>query len=729
MPTANEFAIIISAHDQSAQLLGNVERRLKSMSQPVVRTQRAFDELSKASGLTGVLRGTRDISRFSGEFLANLARAVPQASALSEIITAGGAAAALTGTAAALGELIKSSAEWGNQLKLLSIQSEVSTDDLQKIGNAAAAAGGDAKGAMEGTADLARNINLLMHTGKGSPEFMAGLQLLGVSLTDTNGKARTTSDVLNDILHRLAAIKDPQQRAYEGALVLGNAYAAWAPELNKGVAGLEAFQAQAAKMIRATPQQVDALQQLQQSFNILQGNAIGLGHVVAGELAPSITPIVNEMSAWLEKNKEWLAADIVSTIKEVAVDVKDVALTINQVVQALGGWKRAAEAVAVYMAVSKVFGFLAGVAGAVRAIRTIAGAFRDVEAAAGPASAAEAVAAAAGAGGAAEGVAGAAAGAAGGAAAGAETGGLISSIAAMGVGALRFLGPLGAFTAGIWPATANKNEDTDLEHYREKQAVQFFMQHGWTQAQAEGIVANLDKESRMHTEAVGDHGQAVGLAQWHPDRQAEFERLFHKPMQDASFDDQLAFVNWELNNTEGAAGKTLRQQTNAAGAGAAVSLDYERPANQVGEAQSRAGRAEQLDQILGTITLNTPNSPALPPAPQDAPATGAAPAIAFVPPTPTAPQDAPAAGAAPVINFVPPTPPAAAPPAAPVTTGAGNAASPANVNLSGGATLQVHLGGNVPSGTRTSVTTNGNVFTGAPTVVTPMPDLGGLPPP
>jgi hypothetical protein len=81
---------------------------------------------------------------------------------------------------------------------------------------------------------------LLAHTGDpGNTPFGAGLRLLGVSLTDVNGKAKTTSQVLNDILHRLAGIQDPQKRAYEGAMVLGSAYQSWAFALDDGEQGLD----------------------------------------------------------------------------------------------------------------------------------------------------------------------------------------------------------------------------------------------------------------------------------------------------------------------------------------------------------------------------------------------------------------------------------------------------------------------------------------------------------
>jgi peptidoglycan hydrolase-like protein with peptidoglycan-binding domain/lysophospholipase L1-like esterase len=94
-----------------------------------------------------------------------------------------------------------------------------------------------------------------------------------------------------------------------------------------------------------------------------------------------------------------------------------------------------------------------------------------------------------------------------------------------------------------------------------KEAVQFFISKGWSPAQAAGIVGNLQAESgaNLKTNAIGDGGKAYGIAQWHPDRQANFRRAYGKDIREAGFKEQLAFVQWELENTERNAAAKLRQ--------------------------------------------------------------------------------------------------------------------------------------------------------------------------
>lgn len=113
-----------------------------------------------------------------------------------------------------------------------------------------------------------------------------------------------------------------------------------------------------------------------------------------------------------------------------------------------------------------------------------------------------------------------------------------------------------------------------------KIAMDYFVSQGWTPAQAAGIVANLVTESGMNPNALGDRGRAYGIAQWHPDRQRNFRVWAGKDIRQASFEEQLAFVNHELTSgSEMSAGARLRGATNSREAAARVAKFYERPAN------------------------------------------------------------------------------------------------------------------------------------------------------
>ena len=135
-----------------------------------------------------------------------------------------------------------------------------------------------------------------------------------------------------------------------------------------------------------------------------------------------------------------------------------------------------------------------------------------------------------------------------------------------------------------------------------QQAMQYFVSQGWSKDQAAGIVANLNTESGLKGNVVGDSGRAYGIAQWHPDRQAEFAKFAGKDIRQSSVQEQMAFVNYELTRgAERKAGALLRASNSAAQAGQIMSRQYERPLRADAEAARRGAAAVQIAQ---TTTIN-----------------------------------------------------------------------------------------------------------------------------
>jgi len=139
------------------------------------------------------------------------------------------------------------------------------------------------------------------------------------------------------------------------------------------------------------------------------------------------------------------------------------------------------------------------------------------------------------------------------------------------------------------PADVSGTVNSTGKSAKEEQAAMvYFQAQGWTREQAAGLAANIKRESAFRPDAVGDEGKAYGIGQWHPDRQAEFKKIFGKDIHGSNLEEQLAFMHYELTRgNERKAGNILRGTSNAAEAAAAVSSHYERPADKVGEAAKR----------------------------------------------------------------------------------------------------------------------------------------------
>ncbi|ARW49491.1 phage tail tip lysozyme [Acetobacter pasteurianus] len=121
-----------------------------------------------------------------------------------------------------------------------------------------------------------------------------------------------------------------------------------------------------------------------------------------------------------------------------------------------------------------------------------------------------------------------------------------------------------------WEGELQKNEDEyKLMNYATKQ-------YGLTSEQAAGIMAQARAESGYGTQAIGDNGQAIGMFQWHPEREKRIEDHFGKKVTSMNQQEQLDAYMWEMKNYEPAAWKKLLQSKTIQDATAA-GLSDERP--------------------------------------------------------------------------------------------------------------------------------------------------------
>lgn len=146
-------------------------------------------------------------------------------------------------------------------------------------------------------------------------------------------------------------------------------------------------------------------------------------------------------------------------------------------------------------------------------------------------------------------------------------------------------------------------------------AMKYFISKGWTPEQAAGIVGNLQQESgkNMNPKAHNTNEDARGIAQWRFERITKFYELYNKDILDASFEEQLAYVNWELNHSEISAGNKLKLSTTPGEAAIAIDRYYERSAGT--ERQRRIDNAETLFREYDSTAPIVQETPATTPNP------------------------------------------------------------------------------------------------------------------
>jgi hypothetical protein len=610
------------------------------LSAPLAKINTGVLRLAGGVGrLTGALRGGAGLDR-----LAAAARSAAQTlTAIVPPLTALTAA----GTVAGVFRLASGFAEAGARAGRLAYRLQTTASQLTALQNAARLAGSSADDLTQGLEGLGDAV--IDAVGGRDDTAVQYFRLLGIQMRDAAGNARTATDVLPEVADGISRIADPRLQARVMAAL--RLPAGLLPFLRRGAEGIREWEEEARRTGTITDEGSEAARRFEEAQTKLRLAGEGLVTLFAERLAPVLVPLLDKLTEWTVRHGPDMVQTVEDLAKRFSAWVEDAGLArlgekldsigraISTVIDWMGGMETAAIALGAVL-VARLVSPLTSVLGlAARAGMTAA-------AAAAPAAGAAAAAAPAAAAAAAPALAGAAVvggsgyaflrmlrqyrennagspeaqrtranfwrnrGRAGGdgdvtdeAERGLEAWREVGERLETFFGGNRLAGAAGLSAGGraagfgvggtARPMAIPQGAAAD----RQQAAVARLVGHGWTEEQAVGIVANLAHESGQtlnHT-AVGDSGRAYGLAQWHPDRQANFARWAGKDIRESSFEEQIDFINHEL--TQGAeqrAGAAIRASRTAGAAAFATSTQYERPRDALGQATARSVTAEQL---------------------------------------------------------------------------------------------------------------------------------------
>lgn len=160
-------------------------------------------------------------------------------------------------------------------------------------------------------------------------------------------------------------------------------------------------------------------------------------------------------------------------------------------------------------------------------------------------------------------------------------------------------------------------------HGRAMQVMRDFTSLGYSTSDAAGLVACFASESGVRPFVWGDSGKAYGLGQWHPDRRAEYYKLFGHAMtsvtdQDQAMHEQTVFAAYELKHKESYAWSQINQEPNTPYArGHAFRWHWERPREKVNNSHTTGRMAEgfynDYVKIGGNGITDPKNLPETPP--------------------------------------------------------------------------------------------------------------------
>jgi hypothetical protein len=221
---------------------------------------------------------------------------------------AAGAGVALAGVLA----LTNKSAEYADMIDKLSERTGINREELQRWKYAADQSGADITKLEVGVKTLS---DVMDQAANGNKKAIEAFGELGVSLTDADGKARSTEAVFTDVMNALGDMEQGAKRNAIGNDLLGRSYTEMLPLLNAGSEGMDKLKTRADELglvmseeaVRANVKFGDTMADVKDS----------LGAVFMG-IGTDLLPVMQRFLEWIIANMPEIRAFISDAIDKAA---------------------------------------------------------------------------------------------------------------------------------------------------------------------------------------------------------------------------------------------------------------------------------------------------------------------------------------------------------------------------------------------------------------------------
>ena len=254
--------------------------------------------------------------------------------------------------------------------------------DIQRYGYAAKMSGSSQE---ELNACLGIFSKNLANAAQGKNKTLVNVfKQLGISMTDANGKMRTTTELLPDIANAMRSQATESQKAYIATQLFGRGGQSLIQMLEGGAEGLNALTAEAERMGIVVDQDgVDSAKAFGDNLDRLKFSLLGVSLSIGQHIIPIIEPMINAFREWIITNREMIATAIVDYCREFAemlkqIDFKELISSMiafikqcNSIFKALGGLKTVAIVVSAIFAsklLTSIFGIVSAVGALTKAV-------------------------------------------------------------------------------------------------------------------------------------------------------------------------------------------------------------------------------------------------------------------------------------------------------------------------------------------------------------------------
>lgn len=242
-------------------------------------------------------------------------------------------AASAIGVTTALTAMTRSIAET-TQASIISARAvNVSLQGWQQFGYAASLVGSNSE-QMSGALGSLRDRAL--EAARGNWELRRAFRLMGVQLLDSRGQVRPTEQLMNDVADAFARVPDSARRTAAAVALFGEAGVGLIPVLASGSAGLRRA-AEDARRLGLVMSDADAraLTGFNTSMTRMTGSIRGVWNAIAAQLAPVLSPLIDDITDWIATNRELIATNLAGYIRAIPGVVQDLTGRVRRLLAAM----------------------------------------------------------------------------------------------------------------------------------------------------------------------------------------------------------------------------------------------------------------------------------------------------------------------------------------------------------------------------------------------------------
>lgn len=223
-------------------------------------------------------------------------------------------------------EAIKNAVEYGDRIDEMAQSVGMSTQALQEFHYAVSFAG---VGVDEFNGGVMRLSNSMAAAKAGSEEASKAYSRLGVKITDSNGKLRSSEDVLMDLGVAFEKMPEGPEKVATAIQIFGRGGARLLPALTSELANLRQEAEETGVVLGGDA--IKASAELNDNFDRLKATTLGLWRSVITPLIPTINDVVKQFLAWRRENAAILRQTITRHLQTMIETLKAVAVALSGV--------------------------------------------------------------------------------------------------------------------------------------------------------------------------------------------------------------------------------------------------------------------------------------------------------------------------------------------------------------------------------------------------------------